>query len=103
MKRVLILFTLLIVVSHGCTERSIHNTLIDIESFIQERPDSALAILDTIDRTTLTTQKSRAHHALLSAMALDKNFVDVYQIRTLLMYIDIINIDVYPDLPGEWM
>ena len=77
MKRVLILFTLLIVVSHGCTERSIHNTLIDIESFIQERPDSALAILDTIDRTTLTTQKSRAHHALLSAMALDKNFVDV--------------------------
>lgn len=86
MKRVLILFTLLIVVSHGCTER-----------------DSALAILDTIDRTTLTTQKSRAHHALLNAMALDKNFVDVYQIRTLLMYIDIINIDVYPDLPGEWM
>ena len=78
MKRVLILFTLLIVVSHGCTERSIHNTLIDIESFIQERPDSALAILDTIDRTTLTTQKSRAHHALLSAMAFDKNFVDVY-------------------------
>ena len=60
MKRVLILFTLLIVVSHGCTER-----------------DSALAILDTIDRTTLTTQKSRAHHALLNAMALDKNFVDV--------------------------
>ena len=94
---------MLIVVSHGCTERSIHNTLIDIESFIQERPDSALAILDTIDRTTLTTQKSRAHHALLNAMALDKNFVDVYQIRTLLMYIDIINIDVYPDLPGEWM
>ena len=86
MKRVLILFTLLIVVSHGCTERG-----------------SALAILDTIDRTTLTTQKSRAHHALLNAMALDKNFVDVYQIRTLLMYIDIINIDVYPDLPGEWM
>ena len=69
MKRVLILFTLLIVVSHGCTER-----------------DSALAILDTIDRTTLTTQKSRAHHALLNAMALDKNLVDVYQIRTLLMY-----------------
>ena len=99
----MILFTLLIVVSHGCTERSIHNTLIDIESFIQERPDSALAILDTIDRTTLTTQKSRAHHALLNAMALDKNLVDVYQIRTLLMYIDIINIDVYPDLPGEWM
>lgn len=62
MKRVLILFTLLIVVSHGCTER-----------------DSALAILDTIDRTTLTTQKSRAHHALLNAMALDKNFVDVYR------------------------
>ena len=77
MKRVLILFTLLIAVSQGCTKRSIHNTLIDIESFIQERPDSALAILDTIDRSTLTTEKSRAHHALLNAMALDKNFIDV--------------------------
>ena len=31
MKRVLILFTLLIAVSQGCTKRSIHNTLIDIE------------------------------------------------------------------------
>jgi hypothetical protein len=42
-----------------------------------ERPDSALKVLESIDRTELTTERSRAHHALLHAMALDKNGIDV--------------------------
>jgi tetratricopeptide (TPR) repeat protein len=42
-----------------------------------ERPDSALAVLDSIDRTLLSSDRNRAHHALLHAMALDKNFIDV--------------------------
>ena len=42
-----------------------------------ERPDSALKVLESIDRAELTTERSRAHHALLYAMALDKNFIDV--------------------------
>ena len=42
-----------------------------------ERPDSALAILDTMDRSRLQTDRTRARHALLHAMALDKNFIDV--------------------------
>ena len=42
-----------------------------------ERPDSALAVLDTMDRAHLSTDRLKAHHALLHAMALDKNYIDV--------------------------
>lgn len=42
-----------------------------------ERPDSALTVLDTMDRSLLKSERLRAHHALLHAMALDKNFIDV--------------------------
>ena len=42
-----------------------------------ERPDSALAVLESIDRDDLNTARTKAHHALLHAMALDKNFIDV--------------------------
>lgn len=68
---------ILIVAAFGCTNHPSLDTLADIESFIQERPDSALAILDTMDRTSLKTEKSKAHHALLHAMALDKNYINV--------------------------
>lgn len=42
-----------------------------------DRPDSALIVLDSIDRSLLTTKRLKAHHALLHAMALDKNYIDV--------------------------
>lgn len=42
-----------------------------------DHPDSALIVLESIDRNLLVSKESRAHHALLHAMALDKNFIDV--------------------------
>ena len=63
--------------SAGCSSWRISETLKDVESYIMERPDSALAVLDSMDRTHLTTDRNKAHHALLHAMALDKNFIDV--------------------------
>ena len=42
-----------------------------------ERPDSALTVLDSMDRSLLKTDRLLAHHALLHAMALDKNYIDV--------------------------
>ena len=48
----------------------------DIESYIQERPDSALAVLDSIDRTRLSGRKEKALFSLLNTMALDKNYID---------------------------
>lgn len=61
----------------SCTLRNVNNTLSDIESYIMERPDSALAMLESIDRGNLGTARIKAHHALLYAMALDKNYIDV--------------------------
>lgn len=61
----------------GCTSAKVNSTLKDVESYISERPDSALTILESIDRADLKSRRSEAHHALLHAMALDKNYIDV--------------------------
>ena len=61
----------------GCAARQTSLLLNDVESYIMERPDSALAVLDTMDRAHLSTDRLKAHHALLHAMALDKNYIDV--------------------------
>lgn len=73
-----LIFPLLLLISlFGCTQRDITRTFDEVETFIMERPDSALAILDTMDRSRLQADRTRARHALLHAMALDKNFIDV--------------------------
>ena len=61
----------------SCTTPSKHEeTLMQVESFIHERPDSALAVLQGIDTTTLKNKEEKAKHALLLSMALDKNVID---------------------------
>ena len=77
MKWYLVLLIMSCVLHSGCTSINISRTLTDVESYIQERPDSALSVLDSMDRALLTTKQLRAHHALLHAMALDKNYIDV--------------------------
>ena len=47
------------------------------EAVMEEHPDSALALLDTLDRSRLTTREARARHALLYSQALDKNYIDL--------------------------
>ena len=61
----------------SCSSPAAQRTLNDVESYIMERPDSALAVLDSMDRALLTTDRLKAHHALLHAMALYKNYIDV--------------------------
>ena len=73
----MILLVSLTAVLFSCTSSVVEKQLLDVESFIMERPDSALAVLESMDRSLLSTQADRAHHALLNAMALDKNFIDV--------------------------
>ncbi len=75
MKR--ILYILLVLTLTGCTAIEVRKTLKDVETYIVERPDSALAVIESMDTTDLTTTGLRAHHALLHAMALDKNYIDV--------------------------
>ena len=70
------IYIFLFLIICGCSS-DISHRLYDVESFISERPDSALKIVESMDRSLLKTKKDRAHHALLYAMALDKNYVDV--------------------------
>lgn len=68
---------LLLILLTGCNTIEVKKQLQDIESYIAERPDSALAVIESIDSTALKTRRLKAHHALLHAMALDKNYIDV--------------------------
>lgn len=72
-----LLYILPVIILTSCTAIDVRKTLNDVETYIAERPDSALSVLESIDTTSLTTEGLRAHHALLHAMALDKNYIDV--------------------------
>ena len=61
----------------GCNINRTSKVLADVESYISDRPDSALCVLESLDSDVLNTRRLRAHHALLHAMALDKNYIDV--------------------------
>lgn len=68
----------------SCSSRQKAATLNDVETYIQERPDSALATIRAIDTATLTTRSLRAHYALLHAMALDKNWIDTTDVNVVM-------------------
>ncbi len=52
------------------------DTICNIENYIESRPDSALAVLETIDTANLASGEERAKYALYLSMALDKNYID---------------------------
>lgn len=45
--------------------------------YMEQHPELALELLDSIDCEMLSTRKAQARHALLYSMALDKNYIDV--------------------------
>ena len=62
----------------SCNNRSHHwETLMQVETFIEERPDSALAVLEQINKAELSSKEEKAKHALLLSIALDKNYIDL--------------------------
>ena len=61
----------------SCISVQFDRQLLDVESYIKDHPDSALCVLESIDVSQLNSNKDRSLHALLHAMALDKNFIDV--------------------------
>ena len=67
----------------SCRKSTVATQINDVESYIQTRPDSALAVLSQIDTASLSSPKLRAHFALLQAMALDKNAIDTTDLRVI--------------------
>lgn len=67
-----------IIVACGPSSRQrVAATLDDVETYINDRPDSALAVLQGVDSTALATRALRARYSLLHVMALYKNYEDV--------------------------
>ncbi len=61
----------------SCSQHSKHwETLAQVESYIEERPDSALTVLQGMDKDELSGMEEKAKYALLLAMAMDKNYID---------------------------
>lgn len=60
----------------SCSESPEMEKLTLSETLIEERPDSAFAILSGIDKNDLKGKREKAKYALLMSMALDKNYID---------------------------
>lgn len=75
---------LLVLALFSCENRQISPLFDNIETFIQERPDSALVILESISEGDLNTRELQARHSLLYATALDKNYIDTTDLSIIL-------------------
>ena len=72
----------------SCGGRRVMRDLLNIESYINERPDSALSALRQIDTLSLRTKAEIAKYSLLHAMALDKNYIDTADTRIIMPAVD---------------
>lgn len=72
----------------SCCGQKVVRDLSDIESYIDDRPDSALVAIRQIDSTALRTKAQKAKFALLHAMALDKNYIDTADTRIIQPAVD---------------
>ena len=65
----------------SCSGGKLMNKLCEVESFINDRPDSALSVIRSIDTLRIRTKAEKAKYSLLHAMALDKNYIDTTDTR----------------------
>lgn len=72
--RFVVLFHLFVL---SACNSEIKETMDISESFLHQRPDSALLILKSIDPLSLHSRKDLARYSLLMSAALDKNYIDV--------------------------
>ena len=78
MRLLLLIITAITIVScNGARKSETYRVLEDVDSYIEARPDSALAVLEGIDKSELTSKELEAKYALLLSQALDKNYIDV--------------------------
>lgn len=83
----LIVMSLLVLVA--CGGRGAYADEMDAaEGLMETRPDSAMKILDGIDRSNLTKDSDKARYALLKSMALDKNYIDTTTFEVLQPAVD---------------
>jgi tetratricopeptide (TPR) repeat protein len=78
------LYCFAIVCLVSCNKRAdYYNTLLQVESQIEENPQEALTTLQQIDTDNLSGRRTRAKYSLLYSIALDKNYIDTTEIEIL--------------------
>lgn len=75
---------LLVFAAAACGIRTAGGALDAAEELMTERPDSALAVLEHVDTSTLRSAAAEARYSLLLSMALDKNIIDTADISIIL-------------------
>ena len=80
MRKHYIFFLLSALIICSCGNREAAKTLSDVRSYINERPDSALTVLQSMSDWSLNTRELKARYSLLYTMALDKNYIDTTDI-----------------------
>ena len=72
-----VLAAITIVSCNDARKSETFRVLEDVDSYIEARPDSALTVLEGIDKSELTSKELEAKYALLLSQALDKNYIDL--------------------------
>ena len=88
MKQYIIVIILVLCLA-SCSHHSKHREILtQVETFVEENPDSALLVLQSIATDDLFGKEEKAKHALLLSMALDKNDVAETDFEILHLAID---------------
>lgn len=74
--RHLLMLLLLACCTASCSNHKQKEALDRAEYLMEAHPDSALIILNEIEKSELGSKKEQARYALLMSMALDKNYID---------------------------
>lgn len=61
----------------SCTDHEVIRQLNNVEAYINEHPDSALSVLDSMSAESIRGRKANARFALLYSIALDKSYIDI--------------------------
>ena len=75
MRRLIFFFLLGIIVSCS-SERDTVRLVNQAEKIVQEHPDQALRMLDTLSRGNFSSRKERARYGIVKSMALTKNWIE---------------------------
>ena len=76
-KHFAVLLVALLAATMSCSRKELHDFLLDIESYISDSPERALASLDSLKASGISGRENAARFALLYSMALDKNYIDI--------------------------
>lgn len=77
MKNTHLLPALLAACLFSCTDSETMHRMFTAESLLQQKPDSSLAIMESISRKDLSSKKEKALYSLLTTAALDKNYYEI--------------------------